>query len=205
MIIEDKFTVSAPRQQVWDFLLDIPAVSGCMPGVENVEQVDAETFKGNLVVKVGPVKANFGMEAVLIETIAPQKLTAKAHGRDKNTGSMVTATFTATLVDIGNDSTEIGHHIDVAIRGRLGQFGQGVIRETAKQITAIFIECIQARAVATASSTETVSTSSSDIEQVSQSTAMEPISQPSLIAIMWQAIVTSIRNWFRGLSGQPTD
>ena len=34
MIIEDKFVISASQQDVWDFLLDIPKVSTCVPGAE---------------------------------------------------------------------------------------------------------------------------------------------------------------------------
>ena len=200
MVIEDKFTVSAPQQQVWDFLLDIPAVSACIPGVENVKQVNPETFRGSLEVRVGPIKANFGMEAVLTETIAPHKLIAKAQGKDRSTGSMVTATFTATLVELDSSLTEVRHHLDMAVRGRLGQFGQGVIRETAKQITTIFADCLQAKIVSSPPATP----ASREVPEIFQmGTKTKP--QSSMVTIMFRAILATIKNWFRSLLGQPTD
>lgn len=215
MIIEDKFIIEAPQQAVWDFLLDIPKVSACVPGAEKVEQVGDETFAGTLVVKVGPIKANFSGKATLTDIIPPQSFTATAQGKDKNTASMVSATFTATLTEIEPGQTEVAHKVDVAIRGRLGQFGQGVIRETSKQITQIFVSCVQAKISEQLAETEQFPPpSNSDTNEVEASTIDSTSSQsqipepPSLLSIIFKSVIASISNWFRSLrsgSGKPVE
>ena len=50
---------------------------------------------------------------------------------------------TIWIEDIEENKTEVNYTVDLVIRGRLGQFGQGVIRATAKAITAIFVKCIR--------------------------------------------------------------
>lgn len=203
MIIEDKFVISASQQDVWDFLLDIPKVSTCVPGAEKVEQVDDNTFAGTLTVKVGPIKANFSGQATLTDLTPPESLTATAQGKDKTTSSMVSATFTATLTEIEPDQTEVAFKVDVAIRGRLGQFGQAVIRETSKQITQIFVSCVQTKI--TEESTDTGQSTSSESETnvgegataASASAQVQTPEPPSLISIIFKSILTTIGNWFR--------
>ena len=198
MIIEDNFVISAPIHKVWNFFLDIPAVSACLPGAERVEQIDPENFKGDLVVKVGPIKANFNMHVTLTEQEPPHRLVAKAQGKDKNTASMVSANFTAVLSEPKPGQTEVAHHVDVAIRGRLGQFGQGVIRETAKQITQLFVDCVQLKlATPSPEAAETVAVGAQETK--SAETTVKQLEQPSLFAIFFKAILTTIRNWFQSL------
>ena len=44
-------------EPLWQFLMDIPKVSGCLPGVESVEKTDegTDTYQGTLKVRVGPI------------------------------------------------------------------------------------------------------------------------------------------------------
>lgn len=48
-------TLTAPTEKIWDFMMDVPSVSTCVPGVDSVSQVDADTFAGALKAKVGPI------------------------------------------------------------------------------------------------------------------------------------------------------
>jgi carbon monoxide dehydrogenase subunit G len=143
MLIEQTFVINAPAQQVWDFLFDIPRMSACMPGVEKVEQVDDQTYQGTLKVKVGPIAAQFGGKVTLLEVEAPHRMLAKAEGTDARTASLVSATFGSTLKPLTDDSTEVAYQVDVAVRGLLGRYGQGVMREVAKGMTARFARCVE--------------------------------------------------------------
>lgn len=209
MIIEDTFEIAASAQEVWDLLIDIPAISACIPGAEQVEQEEENTFSGVLVVKVGPIKAKFEMNGALIDVDPPHQLTAKAQGKDKKTSTMVSTTFTATLTEIEPDRTEIHHKTDVAIRGRLGQFGQGVIRETAKELTQVFVSCLEAQ-VLERQSLEYFGQSATDSVKTESTisaldTNSEPLSQPSLLTIIFRAIIANIRNWFKASPPNSTE
>lgn len=145
MIIEQTFTVQAPIQKLWDFLIDIEGMSLCVPGAENVKALDETRYEGTLKVKIGPVVASFQGNAELTAIEAPNYLVAKGEAKDERSNSLASATFTANLRSLAADQTEVAYRVDVAIRGTLGRFGQGVMREVAKRMTAEFAQCVETR------------------------------------------------------------
>jgi len=144
MIIEETFTIDAPIQKVWDFFLDIHQMSKCVPGAE-VKQLDDTYYEGTLSVKVGPIGASFSGSVTITEQNPPSKIEASVKGKDKMTASMVDGKFASTLTSLTANQTEVSYQIDVAIRGKLGQFGQSVIQDTAKRISAEFLSCVKAQ------------------------------------------------------------
>src|SRR5205809_7728558 len=60
------FDVNAPVEKVWSFLSDMQQVVRCVPGVENVEVLDATHARWTLTVKIGPLSQ---MIKVLTETL----------------------------------------------------------------------------------------------------------------------------------------
>ena len=145
MIIDGEFTVNAPIESVWNFLIDFEQVSQCMPGVGKVEPTEDNTYSGVVTVKVGPISVSFNGTVVKILEQAPSTLRAKLQGQDRNTASMVTGEFTSQLAALEASSTRVSYRFDMAIRGRLGQFGQAVILDTSKQLTAEFVKCVKTR------------------------------------------------------------
>jgi len=145
MIIEQTFTIQAPLQNLWDFLIDIERMSLCVPGAENVKALDETHYEGTLKVKIGPIVASFQGQAELLEVEAPNRLVAKGGGKDERSGSLASATFTANLRPLAEDQTEIAYQVEVAMRGTFGRFGQGVMSEVAKRMTAEFAQCVETR------------------------------------------------------------
>jgi len=145
MMIEQTFTVQAPIQNLWDFLIDIERMSLCVPGAENVKALDETHYEGILKVKIGPIVASFQGQAELVQVEAPKRLVAKGSAKDERSNSLASATFSADLRPLAEDQTEIAYQVDVAIRGTLGNFGQGVMREVAKRMTAEFARCVETR------------------------------------------------------------
>jgi carbon monoxide dehydrogenase subunit G len=144
MIIDGSFIINAPVEEVWAYLVDIERMSGCLPGVENVERTDAENYSGAVTVRVGPIATSFQGTVALTVQEPPRLLKAKLQGRDRKTSSMVTGEFTSELAPV-DQGTEIQYKFDIAIRGRLGQFGQAVILDTSRQLTDEFVNCLRAR------------------------------------------------------------
>jgi len=144
MQIKDSFVINAPQDKVWEFLFDIPKLSRCVPGIESVEAVDDKTYRGKLVVKVGPIRSEFGGTVVLTEVDAPNRIAGTVEGDDKSSASSVKATFTGTLTPV-DGGTEAAFQVDANLRGRLAQFGGPVITATAKKLTAEFAKNLRAQ------------------------------------------------------------
>lgn len=144
MQIKDSFVIHAPRETVWNFLFDIPKLSQCVPGIESVEVVDDRTYRGKLVVRVGPIKSEFTGKVTLTEVNGPDRIAGTVEGDDRSSASSVKATFTGTLTPTA-DGTEAAFQVDANLRGRLAQFGGPVIMATAKKLTAEFAKCLKSR------------------------------------------------------------
>ena len=144
MIITESFTLQAERERVAALLTDIERVAACVPGVENVEMTEPNTYNAVLKTQIGPIKSSFTGSVQVDPSEAPARLKAMGQGKDRSTQSMAKVGFSATLEDLGNDMTRVDAEADISIRGRLGQFGTGVIHATATQIMNDFAICVNA-------------------------------------------------------------
>jgi carbon monoxide dehydrogenase subunit G len=143
MQINDSFFIKAEKEAVWQFIFDIPRMSKCIPGIESVEIIDERTYRGKLVVRVGPIKSEFGGLVTLTEISPPDRIIGAVDGDDKSSASSVKATFSGTLTGV-EGGTQAAFQVDVNIRGRLAQFGGPVINATAKKLTAEFAKNVKA-------------------------------------------------------------
>ncbi len=147
MKIEDSFTIQAPLEDVWAYLLDVEVLARCIPGVSTLEAIDANSYRGQLTVKVGPIKAVFSGTATFTELEPPNRLVAVLEADDRATASKVKATFTSVLEPV-EGGTRVAYTTDINLRGRLAQFGLAVVRGTAKKMTAQFGKCLQQAIIA---------------------------------------------------------
>lgn len=194
MIIEDKFRIERPLEEVWDFFMDIPRVSRCVPGAEGVSQVSENAYAGSLSVRVGPIAANFQGEANVIETTPPSRLVATVDGKDRRTSSFIKGTFTADLEPVESAATEVAYQVDVAIRGRLGQFGSTVIQATAKEMTLAFVDCVQQQMT-----TPPAEGKSEGMAEVNAATSPASSGQVSLLTVVLRTIRRLLKDAWRRL------
>src|ERR1044071_4446647 len=67
MLLDQRITVPAPPERVWAFMMDIPAVSRCVPGLDNVARIDDQTYSGVMNVRVGPIAVKLDGRVLLAE------------------------------------------------------------------------------------------------------------------------------------------
>jgi uncharacterized protein len=135
MRIDQTVDIPAPAERVWEFLMDVPAVSACVPGVESFEALGDDTYRGTLRVSVGPIGAKLGGKVTVTERNAElMRSGLRVSAADSRIGSKVTAETTMTLVPYGDGVTRLQIAADVSILGKLGSFGQSVIRRKADQL-----------------------------------------------------------------------
>lgn len=139
MILDQKVVVQAPPERVWEFVMDIPAVSRCVPGVESFERIDDDTFLGSLKVKVGPIRIKLNGKVLVVERDRENlRSRMDIQAAEKRLNSAVSAHATLTLVPLSETETELQIHTESSILGKLGEFGQAVMRRKADQIVGEF-------------------------------------------------------------------
>jgi uncharacterized protein len=139
MIVDQRVTIPAPVDRVWEFVMNVPAVSRCVPGVESVTEIDPTTYEGALRVKVGPISVRLEGRVLLAEQDAlAHRARMDLNAADKRVNGAVNAKMTMTLESRSDGQTDMAVHTDASIMGKLGEFGQAVMRKKAEQIMAEF-------------------------------------------------------------------
>jgi carbon monoxide dehydrogenase subunit G len=134
MIFDGKIDLDVPADEVWDFLIDINKFSACLPGIEEVKQLDDKTFEGALGAAVGPISGKFNFRATIVESQPPEQMVVRTEGTDSVTKSVVNADMTVDLRKLGDSKTQMDYKADVRIKGRLAILGDMVLRATATLI-----------------------------------------------------------------------
>ena len=143
-----KFSQSAQipvaREPLWEFLMDVPKVAQSLPGVESVSKIDDTTYQGALKVRVGPIALNL-LGKIIVEEQDKENWRAslRAEANDRRAAGAVKGKTTMTLKDLGAGQTELVVETDVNILGKIGEFGQPIIRKKADNMLKEFVENIK--------------------------------------------------------------
>ena len=144
MQLENSFTVGAPPDRVFAYLLDVNKIVGCVPGAELSEVVDPNTFKGKVKVKVGPITVAYNGTARIAERNAEEhSATLEAEGRETTgPGSARAKAFMSVTADPAGSLVKIV--TDYSVAGRVAQFGRGVMEDVSRRIVNEMAACIKA-------------------------------------------------------------
>jgi carbon monoxide dehydrogenase subunit G len=142
MRIEDRFRVNVPIEQAWDVLLDIERIAPCLPGAQ-LQEIEGNEFRGVVKVKVGPITAAYKGSA-RIEQVDPvaRTIVIRGMGRDTRGAGNASATINVAMREVG-DGTEVGIDTDLAITGKVAQFGRGVMADVSAKLLAQFVENLE--------------------------------------------------------------
>ncbi|MCL6647541.1 MAG: SRPBCC family protein [Chloroflexi bacterium] len=127
--------VDAPAARVWAVLADIPLVAQCLPGVSGVTAAGPGIYHGTMRVKVGPVVLTLAgqvREEERDEANTCARLRAEA--ADRRVGGSVRALLLLAVRPLGPATSEVQIEAEAQLVGKLGEFGQPVIRAKADQI-----------------------------------------------------------------------
>ncbi|HEV7678124.1 MAG TPA: SRPBCC family protein [Candidatus Dormibacteraeota bacterium] len=145
MQIENSFSVGAPPERVFAFLLDVNRVVACVPGAELSEVVDSDTFKGKVRIKVGPVTVSYNGTATLTtRDEAARTATLQAEGRETTGSGSARATTTMSVTPEGEGSA-VRLVTDFTVVGRVAQFGRGIMEEVSRKLVDQMGACIRTK------------------------------------------------------------
>jgi carbon monoxide dehydrogenase subunit G len=201
MLIENEFTVHAPVDFLWSYLLDVERIAPCMPGAELTEVVDDKNWKGKLNAKFGPVSMSFAGSVTVQERddVAHRiKLTAK--GMEAKGKGAANASVTSWLEDGPDaDTTTVKMQADITLTGAAAQLSRGLLPEISKKLTQQFADCLQESMAAA----QTASTDAADASTAAAPAAPKPAAAKPVggIGLGISAIFAVIGGFFRKLFG----
>ncbi len=144
MQLENSFSVGAPPDKVFAYLIDVNKVVGCVPGAELSEVVDPTTFKGKVKIKVGPITVAYSGTAKIVDrNDAQHTATLEAEGRE-TTGPGSARAKALMSVDPDGAGSTVKIVTDYTVAGRVAQFGRGVMEDVSRRIVNDMAACIKA-------------------------------------------------------------
>lgn len=148
MKFNQKAVIAVAREPLWNFLMDIPKVAQLLPGVDKVERVDQDTYQGTLKIRVGPISLNLQGKIIVEERDQDNwRATLRADASDRMAAGAMRGKTTLTLTELNANETELSVDTDVNILGKIGEFGQPIIRKKADTMLKEFVENIKKQLV----------------------------------------------------------
>ena len=133
------YKVKASTSELWSFVTDIPTVGLCIPGATDVSENEDGTYSGTVKVRVGPVALGLaGKLSVDSRDDNSLTITMTGEGADRKVPGNVRVKISMSVQDPGDGTSELLVNSDANIMGKLGEFGQGIIKRKADGIMKAF-------------------------------------------------------------------
>lgn len=132
MELEGTYTFDAPRDVVWQALMDPSVLAKVMPGCEKLEQVGDNEYEGAIKIKVGPVQGKFQGKVTLLDINEPDSYRMIVDG--KGPSGFMKGEGEVQLESQG-DSTLMHYSGKAQVGGRIASVGQRLMDSSAKALT----------------------------------------------------------------------
>jgi len=170
MQLLNEFEVALPPEKTWILLTDLEKVAPCLPGA-SITSVEGDDFHGRAKIKVGPITAEYKGVAQFKE-LDENAHTAVllARGKDARGQGDATANVRATLHPKGG-GTRVVVETELAITGKVAQFGRGVLADVSGALMTMFAQRLQEMVAAEDAPTRPASADSAADDARPQTTA----------------------------------
>jgi carbon monoxide dehydrogenase subunit G len=156
--LNHEFIVNVPVNDAWVILTDLERIAPCLPGAQLTE-VEGDTYRGQVKVKVGPIVAQFkGQASFVTRDDAAHTASLKAEGRDTTGKGTASAIITAQLTSVTPTSTKCTVVTDLTISGKVAQFGRGALADVSDKLLAQFAENLNQLIASVPATTTTAAT-----------------------------------------------
>jgi carbon monoxide dehydrogenase subunit G len=148
MEINNAFEVKAPIDVAWATLTDLARIAPCLPGA-TLTSIEGDIYKGHVTVKVGPIVAKFGGQAIFQErNDTAHRAVLKGEGRDSTGKGNASAIITAQLEVVDANTTRCTVNTDLTITGKIAQFGRGALADVSDKLLKQFVVNLESTVLA---------------------------------------------------------
>jgi carbon monoxide dehydrogenase subunit G len=140
MHFEGAYSLKAPKEKVFDLLMNPKELSTCMPDLQRLDVKSPDEF--TVIVKVGVafIKGDFTLNFKVTEKNPSTHAKLVAHG--SGMGSVVDLDTNMDLSDEGNVGTLMKWQADARVGGRIASVGQRLLNTQAEKIVKQLFDCL---------------------------------------------------------------
>lgn len=132
MKIADQYTLNGPRDKIWPLIYDPAALIALIPGCEQLEQVSADEYRGQMQVRIPAVAGVYKSYVKIIEREAPRF--ARFAGEVEGAAGSIKGTAFFTLEAVNTDQTVLSYEGQAMITGGLARLNSRFVEGIAKTL-----------------------------------------------------------------------
>ena len=140
MKIEGSYTFNAPRERVWQVLLDPKIMAQCMPGCESMNEVAPDRYETVMKVGVASVKGTYKGKVAIKDKQAPTHYVLSGEGSG---GPGFMQGDVAIDLEETNGQTVLKYSTDPKIGGLIASVGQRMLNGVAKMMAEQFFKKVE--------------------------------------------------------------
>jgi hypothetical protein len=137
MKLEGSHVIDAPRDKVWNLILDPNVLAKCTPGVKSMEADGEDKYKATLELGIGPVRGQFAGNVQVTEKSYPDTMTLSVEGAGGPGGMKAVGKLKLIEVD---GKTTISYEGEPQLSGRIAAVGMRLVGGVAKQLAGQFFD-----------------------------------------------------------------
>jgi len=205
--LEQTFPMPGSAEVAWEFLQNIEAVAGCMPGAKITEHLADGGYKGTVTVRVGPATMSFRGD-VEVRDVDPavHSLRLIGKGTDSTGTSGASMDLFARIDAAADGASNLVGKSEVSMSGKAAAFGGRMMNSVADQILKQFADnfAAQVAALTVQRSAPAPAASASGADAGTPAGVVAPASpappppvarELNGLALIWAVI----KDWLRGL------
>lgn len=215
--LDKSYPMPGSADVAWEFLQNLEAVAGCMPGAKIIEPVGVGRYKGTVTVKVGPATMSFRGEVEMKDVdAAARTLRLVGKGTDSTGGTVASMDIGARVEPAADGRSTLVGASTVSMSGKAAAFGGRMMNAVADQILKQFADnfaaqvgAIEAQRASAASPDDAGPVAA--VADAAPSSPASPAPAPPAatapvatelngLALVWAVI----KDWLRGLFGKKT-
>jgi carbon monoxide dehydrogenase subunit G len=144
MQLEEVFVVASPIEVVYETVLDVERVAGCVPGGTVLGRQSEDVYTAEIRLRIGPISLRYrGTVEVLERDPDTHRAVLRVSAREMHGQGTAEASAELLLTPDG-DATRGRVAVDVTLSGRAASLGQGAIHDVSSRIVASFAENLEA-------------------------------------------------------------
>ena len=193
--LDKTFPMACSPEIAWEFLQNVEAVAGCMPGAKLTERVSESHHKGTVSVKVGPATMSFRGDVEVQDVDQESRsLCLLGKGTDSTGSSGASMNLLARIDPSEGGLSELVGSSEVSMSGKAAAFGGRMMNTVADRILLQFADNFAAEVAALQAQRSGAAGGEGDAPAAPSPRATEL----NALSLAWAVI----KDWLKGLLGK---
>lgn len=136
------YDLQGSKESVWDALNSRDRLQRFIPGCTSIEQVEENTFKAEIVTRVGPLKVKFAGKVNYLDLVPFDSFKIDGQGEGGPAG-FAKGSVEIELTTVSDDTTHLSYVVRSSVGGKLAAVGSRLLEAVSKRNIELFFAGLQ--------------------------------------------------------------